>query len=1306
MKNIFLKEESQKSQDSLEERMLKTFKKLEELQRAKRFDGLGEGDMTLDRIGDELYAFKSKYIAIAVMASIINVAVWKFYLKPGGLSTARAFGTFCQWLQKKWSGARKLPLINVNGVMMGGQKWGKLQKDINRVASAATEGNWGYVRKFFGSTADSATGARPGLASKVRFLLIVTKIGGLVHWFTRDGDPDDYKTIHGQREADEKEAKKQSSREEDTTKFIFDLILGWGEMLLMAEAIFYETMIKPYLESSKDPGAQPYAFATVMIASGGLGTLVFNALIKSVMASRRIITAEQASKIFDRCILQAIENSRGARRGAAGVDSFTDDMLKGLDDGVDEVFKNINANSKVAGFIPTGSADEVMDILGSARIGSMEGGFDLQQRIKDSLKKIVNDPNANPQAVFNELVKETTEHISKNAAEADISKAMEYADRLIQASYHGAGMGVDSAMGRIARQNERAARRVKIDTADTVSGMSRSFAEGARDLNATQRAGGGLVPHRAGYTERHLARIQEYDELTQELIKDLRAVDDDFQTYYYLGQLNSKAGVENIPKGPNRPGRGPNNDPSAKDGYFSVTDDQVSNAPWPLGRGGSGRKVSTHWRNNQRAKEEIIRKYQLKVDELNEALRKDEAFNIKPAAPDNVVKIRPDVPDPDVVTELDVKLFEKFTSHAEVEELIGKVFTEVYDDALKSYDEVSESLAKVRTREMRGRVAAQADAVTHGGDAFNPLGVRTHLDEVIDDLDNTIATKTQRLEKLKEQQKRGDWSGPDRDISHYKTRKEIKKLESEISELEASKDIYVGERAAAADDLELDAAKKFFGKGAELESPVLHRDALEELEKKKAEDLLDDLRSDKDLTKKEEAIRRHVYRKVMDADPEDLRNASAPKDKKAVGAADELDDVDDVPFTIDPRTKTQRGVDWFAELSAKQKFAVVAGLTAAGIVIVEAFSQFVGEDLYNKESPAENLPDPMDFVSNTVFTSMFLELLSYSPKEGRYISEKEEKNKRVNVATNNFTTIAVQSGLATSKAGKSTEISEMIRILKEEHLEKNHQAPSAEKIVEGVMEKVLSDNDNFGARVQESRFFQTAFKGLTIELPTEKDPQGIAATARRENINDFSKAVGTMIVMTLLAPGPDGARDRDRDPLVTYLKGEYTNEEQETKEASKIVHLTRRRKKRIILPRLRKYYEKYLPNTKEGHMQDVKENSTLQRQNKNLINGNYSYLSNLVYETLKEYRALDNYNQYPYHSEIGTSEEEHKDFIEDWKDFELSLVRDQTRSSAIELAKVLIKDLELFGDVVDLVGKNQSVASEILRKIKIKQEEK
>ena len=45
------------------------------------------------------------------------------------------------------------------------------------------------------------------------------------------------------------------------------------------------------------------------------------------------------------------------------------------------------------------------------------------------------------------------------------------------------------------------------------------------------------------------------------------------------------------------------------------------------------------------------------------------------------------------------------------------------------------------------------------------------------------------------------------------------------------------------------------------------------------------------------------------------------------------------------------------------------------------------------------------------------------------------------------------------------------------------------------------------------------------------------------------------------------------------------------------------------------------------------------------------------------------------------------------------MVQDQSKERAIALAKILIQDIELFEDVLDLAGQNQSIGSEILRKM-------
>ena len=75
------------------------------------------------------------------------------------------------------------------------------------------------------------------------------------------------------------------------------------------------------------------------------------------------------------------------------------------------------------------------------------------------------------------------------------------------------------------------------------------------------------------------------------------------------------------------------------------------------------------------------------------------------------------------------------------------------------------------------------------------------------------------------------------------------------------------------------------------------------------------------------------------------------------------------------------------------------------------------------------------------------------------------------------------------------------------------------------------------------------------------------------------------------------------------------------------------------------------------------------------------------------------YGKYPYSHQSGDEDEPKADYEEEWKRFCLHLVRDESRQKAIELAKVLVKDLELFEDVLDAAGQNQSLGSEILRKL-------
>ena len=92
-------------------------------------------------------------------------------------------------------------------------------------------------------------------------------------------------------------------------------------------------------------------------------------------------------------------------------------------------------------------------------------------------------------------------------------------------------------------------------------------------------------------------------------------------------------------------------------------------------------------------------------------------------------------------------------------------------------------------------------------------------------------------------------------------------------------------------------------------------------------------------------------------------------------------------------------------------------------------------------------------------------------------------------------------------------------------------------------------------------------------------------------------------------------------------------------------------------------------------------------------------LDKLVAEFLNE-NTGQGYGEYPYRSDSYDDDEPAEDYIEEWKALEIDLVRDETRNTAIAVAKILVKDLELFNDVLDLAGQNQSIGTEILRKLK------
>ena len=92
-------------------------------------------------------------------------------------------------------------------------------------------------------------------------------------------------------------------------------------------------------------------------------------------------------------------------------------------------------------------------------------------------------------------------------------------------------------------------------------------------------------------------------------------------------------------------------------------------------------------------------------------------------------------------------------------------------------------------------------------------------------------------------------------------------------------------------------------------------------------------------------------------------------------------------------------------------------------------------------------------------------------------------------------------------------------------------------------------------------------------------------------------------------------------------------------------------------------------------------------------------LEKIVMEVLTE-NSGKGYTPYPYGSSAREEEAPKDDYTEEWKSFSIDLTRDTSRETAITVAKILVQDLELFEDVLDLAGQNQSVGEEILRKLK------
>ena len=88
-----------------------------------------------------------------------------------------------------------------------------------------------------------------------------------------------------------------------------------------------------------------------------------------------------------------------------------------------------------------------------------------------------------------------------------------------------------------------------------------------------------------------------------------------------------------------------------------------------------------------------------------------------------------------------------------------------------------------------------------------------------------------------------------------------------------------------------------------------------------------------------------------------------------------------------------------------------------------------------------------------------------------------------------------------------------------------------------------------------------------------------------------------------------------------------------------------------------------------------------------------------IKKLIKESFADKVYGKYPYSHKGGDEGEAVQDYQEEWDAFSLNVLEDRSRVGAVQFAKILVKEFEILTFVLDAVGKDQALGSEILRRM-------
>ena len=130
--------------------------------------------------------------------------------------------------------------------------------------------------------------------------------------------------------------------------------------------------------------------------------------------------------------------------------------------------------------------------------------------------------------------------------------------------------------------------------------------------------------------------------------------------------------------------------------------------------------------------------------------------------------------------------------------------------------------------------------------------------------------------------------------------------------------------------------------------------------------------------------------------------------------------------------------------------------------------------------------------------------------------------------------------------------------------------------------------------------------------------------------------------------------------------------------------------------------ETFRKNAQEAKNMQGNDKDSEVKESKNYL-ANNDLLKELINEQLKESRA-ENYSNYPYVSSNSELQEPTEDFLKNWKSFTDEMVHDPSRDKAVIFAKIMVKNLELLDELLSLIGKNQSVADEVMRQCREKYE--